>query len=240
MRADAGTVRVGWRDIQALRWLDEMRAVTESDLAVLLGGLLPGVWSDEDGRPGRLSRSATQAVVRRWSRLGVADVRGRTRTDRIVVPTRAGQNLAGGRATDPVPWSVMAHTLAVARVRVIAEAEGGRHDVGWIGERSVRRQWAGPDGSPGRWVPDALVTGPDGPVAVEVEISAKAQSDLEDALVARMTDARLTRVDYWCPTEAIATRVAAMAARVRAARPTAARLHQVTTRVEVSLRDVAI
>src|SRR5436305_8186392 len=67
-RSDAGSTRLGPRDVQAIMWLEDMRAVSEPDLAVLLGRL-------SNPPRGPLSAGAVAAVVARWRRERLAQSR---------------------------------------------------------------------------------------------------------------------------------------------------------------------
>lgn len=166
-RTDAGRPRLMPRDAEAITWLEDMRAISEPDLGVLLGRL--------SGRA-PLSLSATQNVVDRWKRAGLAQAQKvYAHQPRFVWLTSQGARLAGAdRWTEP-GWGVLAHTAMVARTRLWLEShpEPGWRPVAWLSERQWRRQRAKAVAA-GVHVPDAELTMPDGIVcALEVELSDK-------------------------------------------------------------------
>lgn len=171
-RSDSGRPRLTRRDLQALAWLEEMRAVYETDLAVLLGRLSSGE---------AVSVAAARAVVRRWEALGLARAeKVFAHEARFVWLTLDGARLVANAVNWKEPgWGVMRHTAMVARVRLWLEQRG----LGPEGQRSPVTDWT----SERRWrqahleavragthVPDGIAHTEDGrAVPVEVELSDK-------------------------------------------------------------------
>jgi hypothetical protein len=195
-RSDAGSTRLGPRDIQALIWLEDMRAITEPDLAVLLGRL-------SNPPRGPLSAGATGAVVTRWRRQHLAQTRRvYVSTPPYVWVTAEGARLAGaGQWTEP-GWTTLPHAAAVARTRLWLEACPAarlRAD-SWLSERRFRQERV-PFQQPGEsvLVPDAEIVCGDGvTAAVEVELSPKSAARTL-AKVLRLTGPAYDRVIYVVP-----------------------------------------
>lgn len=165
-RADAGITRFTSRDVRALVWLTNMRAISERDLSTLLARL--------SGRAQPLGVHATRDVVDRWRRAGVV-VRRRVfaHTPPYVWVTLDGARLAGGAEHWNEPtWSVLPHLSAVARARLLLERQGDE----WISEREWRIENDRAIKSGGVHVPDGeLVTGGKR-YAVEVELTDKGKT----------------------------------------------------------------
>lgn len=210
-RSDAGTIRLMPRDIQALTFIEDMRAIYDSDLAILLeriGGRAVGL-------------DACRAVVRRWERLGLAtSARILVGGPRVIQVTQAGARLvAGDVSVTPVAVSQIEHTCLVARLRLVYEAEHA--GVRWTSERRlIRDGWTRilTDGTSRTdpWSghrPDAIATSADSAgvelhEAVEVELHAKSGTITDEIVTKLMTDPRLDAVAYWCGDDGVADHVA--------------------------------
>jgi len=168
-RADAGKPRLSQRDLDALEWLEEMRAVYESDLAILLGNL--------DGR-GPVSPTAVRKTIRRWSSLGVAKAeKVLARVPRFVWPTNEGARLVGAQHWTEPGWAILRHTALVSRVRLWLERRGiaGQTVDEWISERRWRQRHQEAVRA-GKHVPDAIAMAGGEEHAIEVELSDKGPS----------------------------------------------------------------
>jgi hypothetical protein len=196
-RADAGQQRVRPRDLAALEWLADMRAVTAPDLAVLLGRLAGGP---------ALARPGVRNVLARWRRLGLVDVRHVLVGEPVIVTlTSAGGRLAGRDRVFPVAPSLLAHTCAVSRARLWLEAINADRGPSWRSEAELRaelttgRSWRAGDV---RSVPDGELSLADGSVgAVEVELSPKSTERTARTMHARISAGRYARVIYLCGDE---------------------------------------
>jgi hypothetical protein len=170
-RADAGVTRFTSRDVAAMVWLTNMRAIGERDLAVLLARLA--------GRAKPLGVHATRDVVDRWRRAGVADRRRVwVHTPPYIWLTFDGARLAAGveHWNEPT-WSVLPHLAAVSRARLLLEALPEFRGSEWVSEREWRRENDAAIKSGGVHVPDGELITPDGRrLAVEVELSDKGKT----------------------------------------------------------------
>ena len=160
--------RLTGRDLSALAYLEEMRAMWEPDVAVLLGRL--------SGR-GPVSPTSVRTALRRWSKLGMVQVsKLYAHQPRLVWLTSQGYAMTGGTGTwrEPGP-GVLRHTAEVARMRSWIEDRGiaGQKVVEWVSERRWRQEHAEAVRQ-GAHVPDAVAVVEDGTVwALEVELSSK-------------------------------------------------------------------
>lgn len=162
VRRDAGLVRLGPRDLWAMRITSEQYALRLSLLAEVL--------SVFDQAP--VSADAARKVASRWHQARIAEV----------TPILAGQGSHVTLTTyglrqvghDYKPWVPSAvalpHTDAVAAVRIsLGALEHGR----WVSERTLRQGLHRQPGSSMPHLPDGeLLTG-SGRVAVEVELTPK-------------------------------------------------------------------
>lgn len=168
-RSDRGQPRLTRRDLEALAWLEEMRAVYETDLAVLLGRLA--------GRD-PLSKSATWSAVGRWEKLGLARARKYLADEpRFVWLTLDGARLvANAQGWKEPGWGILRHTALVARTRLHVERSEQRKGTPiqeWISERRWRQSHTDAVRA-GAHVPDAVIVEHDGSrTGVEVELSDK-------------------------------------------------------------------
>ena len=169
-RSDAGQVRLGPRDVEAITWLAYMRVIREPELAVLLSRIA--------GRDGLVGEAAARAVARRWERAGLAR-RGRllVAEPSFVWLTEAGDAMVTDAAYREPRWPVMPHTSAVARARLWLEAHPDpamRAAPGsWVSERMWRAEHR-IGKSVAAAMPDGEMTNATGhQVAVEVEIAPK-------------------------------------------------------------------
>lgn len=165
-RADAGRPRLTQRDLNAFEWLEEMRAIYETDLAVLLGRL--------SGRS-PVSPTAVRKTIRRWSELGLAKAeKVFTRVPRFVWLTGDGARLVGASSWTEPGWGVMRHTALVSRVRLWLEVRGlgGSPVDEWISERRWRQRHRDAIRA-GAHVPDGVAMAGGEKNAIEVELSDK-------------------------------------------------------------------
>lgn len=162
MRRDAGQVRLGPRDMWALRIVGEQYALRLSLLAEVLERF--------DGAP--VSLDAARKVAARWHRARIAEV----------APILAGQGshvwltAYGVRQVgrDWKPWSPsaagLAHLDAVAAVRI---SGGALHDGHWVSERDLRQGLTRAAGQTMPHLPDGEAIMSGGRIAVEVELTPK-------------------------------------------------------------------
>lgn len=165
-RADAGKPRLTQRDLDALEWLESMRAIYESDLAVLLGRM--------DGRD-PVSPTAVRKTIRRWSALGLARAeKAFTKVPRFVWPTTEGARLVGATSWTEPGWAVLRHTALISRVRLWLEDRGlgGQPVDDWISERRWRQRNQEAVRA-GKHVPDGIAISGGAEHAIEVELSDK-------------------------------------------------------------------
>jgi hypothetical protein len=163
-RSDKGSIKITGRDLEALRFIGEQYAVRFDQLARLLK-------RPEDGR---LSESATRAVVARWEKAGLSASKKLIAGDpRFVWLTRKGLEEVGLAFK---PWSPtvvsLAHIFWTNQVRMHTE---DRHpESAWRSERELRNgrsmQTISTDASHDV---DAEIHLPQGVVAVEVELTSK-------------------------------------------------------------------
>jgi hypothetical protein len=169
-RSDAGQVRLGPRDVEAITWLETMRVISEPDLAVLLTRIA--------GRGELLSEAAARAVATRWARAGYAR-RGRllVAAAPFVWLTAAGAGLVSADGYREPKWAAMPHASAIARARLWLETHPDpamRAEPGsWVSEREWRAE-SRIGASVPAYVPDGEMTNATGHrIAVEVEIAPK-------------------------------------------------------------------
>jgi hypothetical protein len=162
VRRDAGLVRLGPRDLWALRITSEQYALRLSLLAEVLAVF--------DRTP--VSADAARKVASRWHRARIAEV----------APILAGQGSHvsltpyGLRQVghDYKPWVPSAvslpHLDAVAAVRISLGALEEHH---WVAERTLRQGLHRQSGSSMPHLPDAELLTTGGRVAIEVELTPK-------------------------------------------------------------------
>lgn len=179
-RSDKGTVRLTPRDLQAFSWLADMKAIYETDLAVLLGRM-------NDREP--LSASATRQMVDRWRRAErpYVDARrifaGQPRV--VMLLPAAGKLIVDETFKTPALWTAY-HACEVSRVRLWIERNPEWQNVAeWTSEHRLRTALPKREkGSESEHIPDGVVTFENGStVAVEVERTAKNDKRLREILV---------------------------------------------------------
>jgi hypothetical protein len=214
VRSDAGQIKIQPRDFELLRWLEDMRAVTEADLAILLAR-----WT---GKAKPLQVQSVQRVIKRLELLDLVEARKIfAGMSRIVCVTKTGAEMVGGpgRGGGFPGMSVLEHTLAVARARVWLERVMTVEE--WTSERTIRRNLGMP--MPKGHVPDGHIfrrlddtTG--ALLALEVELHdkgvARTQKILEDLILNQAIDGIL----YVVPTETLKRQMEAAEQLARAAR----------------------
>ena len=159
-RIDAGSVRVTERDVELLRLVGEMYAVSQTQLRRLLG----------------CSESRAHRVRRRWQRAGWVEAQLMLAAEPLALwPTREGLRVAGlgeYRVWRPSPQRI-GHVLALADVRLLVEER--RRGARWVSERQLARD----GGRAGRTVgsevgqhrPDGVVELDGRRAAVELELT---------------------------------------------------------------------
>lgn len=180
-RSDAGTVRLTDRDIEVFRWLSDMKAMYESDLAVLfmrVAGTAPG-------------SEAIRAVIRRWERAGYARAQKLlVGQPRIVWLLSPGAMIVGEESWRETAAQTSIHQAEVAHVRLWMEGRQWPSGpvVGWESERRLRQEAGFKAKSQGRpqHFPDAIATFEDRMRgAIEVERSPKELGRVRD-IVSRL------------------------------------------------------
>ncbi len=201
-RRDAGQVRLTVRDMAALAWLSDMKAIYETDLSVLVSRLPPAPGAVAGYRP---SARAVRFLVTRWQRANVADVRrliaNRPRIVRLTATGAALVAVSGFRETAEV---TAYHQCEVSRLRLHLEANQspslGRLTE-WESERAFRADLdalgltrKGPERERAAvHVPDGVATYESGDrVAVEVERAVKAPARLARIVEQLLTDYPVT------------------------------------------------
>ena len=162
VRRDAGQVRLGPRDMWALRIAGEQYALRLSLLAEVLERF--------DGAP--VSLDAARKVAARWHRARIAEV----------APILAGQGshvwlTSYGVRQVGRDWKVwspsaagLAHVDAVTAVRI---SGGALHEGQWVSERDLRQGLTRAAGQTMPHLPDGEALVPGGRIAVEVELTPK-------------------------------------------------------------------
>jgi endonuclease YncB( thermonuclease family) len=194
-------VRLTVRDLAALAWLADMKAIYETDIAALVARLPAAPGATPGYRP---SPRAVRFLMARWRRAGVAEPRrlvaGRPRIVRLTARGAALVDVAGFRETAEV---TAYHQCEVSRLRLWLEARPSptlgmlTH---WESERMFRADLdalglarRGERGRDRVHVPDGVATYASGDrVAVEVERSVKAPVRLAGILEQLLTDYPVT------------------------------------------------
>lgn len=214
-RSDKGSKRIVSRDLEALTFIEDMRAIAESDLGVLLARLA--------GNSEPVKASGVRHVVKRWVDQGWATTRPNPwQGGRIVELKSAGAVLVTGvdRRPTPVAFALIPHTVWLSRIRLAYEGQGWT----WESERTIHREGTtarredgttfhrgGIDVETGRplepaqrgeHAADGIATSPNGlRVAIECELTAKQAHRYAQILPSLATDLRHDRVHYWAPAE---------------------------------------
>jgi hypothetical protein len=214
-RADKGSKRIVSRDLEALMFIEDMRAIAESDLGVLLSRI--------SGNSEPVKISGVRHVVRRWVAQGWATTRPNPwQGGRIVELKAAGAMLVTGvdRRPTQVAYALIPHTVWLSRIRLAYEAQGWT----WESERTIYRDGTiatredgttfvrgGLDeetGKPleprqrGEHQVDGIATSPAGRrVGIECELTVKQPWRLDAIVPALATDLRHERVHYWTPAD---------------------------------------
>jgi hypothetical protein len=165
-RADAGSVRCSARDVELLRVVGEQYAVTLPQLARLMG----------------CSSHAARWLRSRWERAGWACGRAMLVGEPVFVwLTRRGHGIAG---VDYAVWrpnaGMLAHIAAVTDVRL--HVLDRHHGAEWVCERELQRELGGVPGGRQRHRPDGLVVIDGREVAVEVELTLKRRTRIEQIM----------------------------------------------------------
>ena len=200
-RSDAGQVRLTERDLAVFRWLADMKAIYEDDLAALLLRMPGTAWTAAGRRP---TPPRIRGVVARWQRASYADARKVVNgVPRVVRLMRAGAAVVGVdsfRETAPVTGF---HQCEVSRLRLVLENRPspslGRLQQ-WQSERSFRADLdalglvrRGQPLSERVHVPDGVATYENNiRVAVEVERSVKAPVRLAGIVEQLLTEYDVT------------------------------------------------
>ncbi|OJF13088.1 hypothetical protein [Couchioplanes caeruleus] len=200
-RSDAGQVRLTERDVAVFRWLADMKAIYEDDLAALAAQVPGTPWTAAGRRP---SLRRLQGMVGRWQRAGYADARRLVNgVPRIVRLTRAGAGLVGVDSFRETATVTAFHQCEVSRLRLVLE---GRRSpslgrlTAWESERAFRSDLdalglarRGQAGREAVHVPDGVATYERGTrVAVEVERSAKSPARLARIVEELLTNYEVT------------------------------------------------
>lgn len=199
-RSDKGQVRLTQRDLEALTWLSDMKAIAEPDLGVLLGRLA--------GSDSAVSASAVRRMIVRWQRAGLAIGR-KLMVDqpRIVFLQQAGAQLVGETTwRETAVWTAL-HQADVSRARLWLEGQAvevpglPRFTVAdWHSERRWRQELGARHGGKvpvGTHVPDGVVTTPKGKrIAVEVERTPKERRRLDSIMAALLVPGGYDAVLY--------------------------------------------
>lgn len=214
-RSDKGSKRIVSRDLEALVFIEDMRAIAESDLGVLLARLA--------GNSEPVKASGVRHVVKRWVDQGWATTRPNPwQGGRIVEVKHAGAMLVTGvdRRPTPVAYALIPHTVWLSRIRLAYEGQGWT----WESEKTLHRDGTiatRPDGTTfhrggidietgkpleprqrGEHAVDAIATSPAGRrVGIECELTVKQPHRLAQIMPALATDLRHDRVHYWAAEE---------------------------------------
>jgi hypothetical protein len=200
-RADAGQVRLTERDVAVFRWLSDMKALYEDDLAALIARLPGTAWSVAGHRP---SPPRVRGLIARWQRAGYADARKLINgAPRIVRLTRTGAALVGLDSFRETAAVTALHQCEVSRLRLVLEGRPspslGRLSR-WESERTFRSDLdalglarRGQAGQESVHVPDGVATYERGTrVAIEVERHAKAPARLARIVEELLTNYEVT------------------------------------------------
>jgi hypothetical protein len=198
-KSDAGSTRMRPRDYEALNWIAEMRATTESDLGVLLGRLNP----DPKRGGAALTVAGVRDVLRRWRKVGLVDVRLiLAGGPKVVTLTPKGVELvAPGYRYQPPAWTTLQHTLEVGRVRLHLEGQFGARLTEWVTEHRWKIEHDAAVKA-GRSVPDAEMVIDGERFGVEVELTPKTSARLR-AKVLDLMQSDYAGSRYYCATPGI-------------------------------------
>lgn len=181
------------RDVEVLRWVGEQYGARMDVLGVLLGRFGDG--------EGPVSLWTVRDQVSRWRRMGFA------RTETVpggawVTLTRWGLEAVGlgDLRTSRLSLRLARHRHAVNVVRLDYEADVGRAGMApWVSERLTWRERGDSD-----WhVPDGVVKGEGGAVAVEVELHRKGEGEYRDEVFGKLRrgSCPVREVRYFVPSE---------------------------------------
>lgn len=187
VRSDAGQVRLTQRDLAALEWLADMKAIYEVDLGALIARLPAAPGAQPGHRP---SPVRIRALLSRWQQVQVAEARKLVADrPRLVRLTTRGAALVGTDSFRETSEMTAYHQCAVSRLRLCLEGKPSP-SLGavthWESERMFRADLDAiglARRGEAEWkivhVPDGVATYASGDrVAVEVERSIKAPSRL--------------------------------------------------------------
>ncbi len=161
-RSDFGSVRISERDAELLLLVAEQYAITVDQLAQLIG---------------RTHRTA-RWLRDRWQKAGwVASRQLAAGGPSFIWLSREGGRVARSpyRTWEPNP-GLAAHIEAVTEVRLLLERQLRLGE--WQSERALTKTY-GPRSQVRLHLPDAVLVGEQGQVAIEVELSLKSRARLE-------------------------------------------------------------
>ncbi|WP_199513898.1 hypothetical protein [Nucisporomicrobium flavum] len=200
-RADAGQVRLTERDLAVFRWLADMKAIYEDDLAVLIARLPALPWTEAGRRPGP---RAVRALLQRWQGAGYAEARKMLNgVPRIVRLSRGGAAVVGVDSFRETAPTTAFHQCEVSRLRLVLEGRPSP-SLGslarWESERAFRSDLdalglarRGQKPAERIHVPDGVATYERGTrVAVEVERNVKAPVRLARIVEELLTEYEVT------------------------------------------------
>lgn len=183
-----------------LCFLGEQGTVRLDQLQRLLARLSPNPEKLKDGT--MLSTARTQKFLKRWAAEGLFEYK----VFRLHEPawfwlTQRGLKYVNLnlRYYEPSP-SMLAHIYAVNNIRLLIEAR--RPTVTWRSERQLRaEQHAREKNVSIKHLPDAelLLDGGQSRIAIEVELTAKSESRLQDILYDLAANKRYTAIWYFAP-----------------------------------------
>lgn len=200
-RSDAGQVRLTDRDLAVFRWLSDMKAIYENDLAVFISRLPALRWTVPGRQPGE---RAVRLLLQRWESAGYAEARKVLNgVPRVVRLKRSGAAVVGLDNFRETAAVTGFHQCEVSRLRLTLE---GRQSptlgrlVAWESERSFRsdldalglaRRGQSPRAQV--HVPDGVATYERGTrVAIEVERNVKAPARLARIVEELLTNYEVT------------------------------------------------
>ena len=200
-RPAQGKVRLTERDLAVFRWLSDMKAIYEDDLAVLIGRLPAIVWTVAGHKP---SAPRIRGLIARWQRAGYADAQKLiTGQPRIVRLTRTGAGVVGVESFRETAAVTAYHQCDISRLRLVLEGKPSP-SLGalthWESERSFRSDLdvlglarRGQASREQVHVPDGVASYEDGrKVAIEVERSVKAPVRLARIVEQLLTEYEVT------------------------------------------------
>jgi hypothetical protein len=192
------------RDIDALVWIAQQYTITLDHLSILLARLIePGAYTWLPKEAGKITEKRAMAIVLRWERLGIVRKTWLFRGDPawISLTNEGLRFVADQRGERPFPpftpsiGSDQRHLYQINFTRLYIE--GKRKDAQWTSERELKSEQPITTGKKPH-PPDAIVTTNEHTNAIEVELSQKKSTRLDNILKELAEDQNYHTIWYFC------------------------------------------